>query len=77
VGSPWSPDRIGSVLVYGFLIRRVAVLGGTGQQAIALQDFPLHHQYPVAGGGPLSRRSPDALIGPAAIDVGLGIDQVS
>ena len=59
------------------LIRQVALPGNVGRQAIALQDLPLVHGDPVAGGGALSRRGPDALVWPAAIGVGSGVDRVS
>ena len=60
-----------------FLIRHVAIPRDVGRQAIALQDLPLLHRDPVAGAGAFPGRRPDALVRPAAIGVGPGVDRVS
>ena len=69
--------RTRSVLMQGFLIRQVAIPGDVGRQAIVLQDLPLFHRDPVAGDGAFPGRRPDALVRPAAIGVGPGIDRMS
>jgi len=75
VGSLWSLDLIG--VDVSILDSPGSGPGDVGRKAIALQDLPLLHRHPVAGGGALSRRGPDALVWPAAIGVGPGVDWVS